>query len=335
MTEPKNTSRAQLSVLDFCTIYEGETPQASIQHSVDLAQRAEELGYLRMWYTEHHNMPSISSSSPAVLIAHIGAKTNSIRLGAGGIMLPNHSPYVIAEQFGTLEEMYPDRIDLGLGRAPGTDAQTLGRALRRDYNAAERFPEDVRELQAYLADKSPIPGVQAVPGAGTNVPLYILGSSMFGASLAAKYGLPYAFASHFAPTHLEQATRYYRENFQPSEVLDAPYVIAGVNVTAGKTQDEANELFEKVCFNRVRTMVGRGRYLTDEQVEQIVATPQGQQVLDVLRYSAIGTKDDIRDYLTDFQELAAADELMISLQGTSRASTLQSLEILADAWGTK
>jgi len=204
MTEPTSTSRAHLSVLDFCTIYEGETPQASIEHSVDLAQRAEELGYSRIWYTEHHNMPSISSSSPAVLIAHIGAKTNSIRLGAGGVMLPNHAPYVIAEQFGTLEEMYPDRIDLGLGRAPGTDAQTLGRALRRDFNAAEQFPDDVRELQAYLADKSPIPGVQAVPGAGTNVPLYILGSSMFGASLAAKYGLPYAFASHFAPTHLEQ-----------------------------------------------------------------------------------------------------------------------------------
>ncbi|APT82131.1 LLM class flavin-dependent oxidoreductase [Corynebacterium ammoniagenes] len=332
MTEPTSTSRAHLSVLDFCTIYEGETPQASIEHSVDLAQRAEELGYSRIWYTEHHNMPSISSSSPAVLIAHIGAKTNSIRLGAGGVMLPNHAPYVIAEQFGTLEEMYPDRIDLGLGRAPGTDAQTLGRALRRDFNAAEQFPDDVRELQAYLADKSPIPGVQAVPGAGTNVPLYILGSSMFGASLAAKYGLPYAFASHFAPTHLEQATRYYRENFQPSEVLAEPYVIAGVNVTGAKTKEAADELFEQVCFNRVRSMVGRGRYLTDEQVEQIVASPQGQQILDMLSYSAIGTEEHIREYLTHFQELASADELMISVQATSRETTLEGLDILARAW---
>src|SRR5699024_4953678 len=202
------------------------------------------------------------------------------------------------------------------------------------FHAAERFTEDVRELQAFLGDSSPIPGVQAVPGAGTNVPLYILGSSMFGASLAAKYGLPYAFASHFAPTHLEQATRYYRENFQPSEVLDAPYVIAGVNVTGADTQEEANELFEQVCFNRVRTMVGRGRYVTDEQVEQIVASPQGQQVLYMLSYSAIGTKDCMREYLTNYQELASADELMSSLQGTSRATTLRSLEILAAPWGT-
>src|SRR5699024_978312 len=163
--------------------------------------------------------------------------------GAGGIMLSHHAPYVIAAQFGALEEVYPDRIDMGLGRGRGTDAQTLGRAWRPDLQAVERVPEAVRALQAVLGDSSPLPGAQAVPCAGTNVPLYILGSSMFGASLAAKYGLPYAFASHFAPTHLQQATRYYRENFQPSQVLDAPYVIAGVNVTAGKTQDEANELF--------------------------------------------------------------------------------------------
>ena len=332
MTEAKSTSRAHLSVLDFCTIYEGETATASIEHSVQLAQRAEELGYSRIWYTEHHNMPSISSSSPAVLIAHIGAKTNSIRLGAGGIMLPNHSPYVIAEQFGTLEEMYPDRIDLGLGRAPGTDAQTLGRALRRDFNAAERFPGDVRELEAYLADNSPIPGVQAVPGAGTNVPLYILGSSMFGASLAAKYGMPYAFASHFAPTHLEQATQYYRENFQPSAVLDKPYVIAGVNVTGANTKEEADALYEKVCFNRIKTMVGRGRMLTDNQVEQLIGSAQGQQILDMLRYSAVGTETEIREYLTDFQEISGADELMISVQATSRETTLTGLDVLARAW---
>src|SRR5699024_1301175 len=172
----------------------GESPQASIQHSVDLAQRAEQLGYLRMWYTEHHNMPSISSSSPAVLIAHIRAQTKSIPLGAGGVILRFNVAHVIGEQFGTLEEMYPTRIARGFGCAPGTHAQTLGRALRRDFHAAERFPEAVRELQAFLGDSSPIPVVQAVPGAWTNVPLYILGSSMFGASLAAKYGLPYAFA---------------------------------------------------------------------------------------------------------------------------------------------
>lgn len=205
-----------LSLLDFCTVRSEESIGQSMARSVELAQTAEKLGYDRVWYSEHHNMPTIASSSPAVLIAHIAAKTEKIRLGAGGVMLPNHSPYVIAEQYGTLAELYPDRIDLGLGRAPGTDQNTLGRALRRDPRAAENFPSDVLELQAYLSDNSPIPGVTAVPGAGTNVPLYILGSSMFGATLAAKLGLPYSFASHFAPTHLQEATTYYRENFQPS-----------------------------------------------------------------------------------------------------------------------
>ena len=176
-------------------------------------------------------MSSIVSSSPAVLISHIGAKTERIRLGSGGVMLPNHSPYVIAEQFGMLEELYPGRIDLGLGRAPGTDQQTLGRALRRDPAAAERFPDDVLELQAWLSNESPLPGVTAMPGFNTNVPLIILGSSMFGASLAAKLGLPYAFASHFAPQHLEQATTYYKENYQPSERHPEPYCIAAVSYT--------------------------------------------------------------------------------------------------------
>ena len=198
-----------LSLIDFCTKYPGETVGEAIERSVEFAQRAEQLGYERIWYSEHHNMTSIISSVPSVLIAHIGAKTSTIRLGAGGVMLPNHSPYVIAEQFGMLEELYPGRIDLGLGRAPGTDQQTLGRALRRDPRSAENFPQDVLELQAWLSNESPLPGVVAVPGFGTDVPLYILGSSMFGASLAAKLGLPYSFASHFAPQHLEQATTYY------------------------------------------------------------------------------------------------------------------------------
>lgn len=326
------TAHAPLSVLDFCTIYEGETAAQSMAHSVTLAQRAEELGYKRLWYTEHHNMSTITSSAPAVLISHIGAHTNSIRLGSGGVMLPNHAPYIIAEQFGTLAELYPDRIDLGVGRAPGTDMHTLGRALRRDGNAAERFPEDVRELTAYLAGKSIIPGVQAVPGANTHVPVYILGSSMFGASLAAKYGLPYSFASHFAPQHLEAATKYYRDNFQPSDVLDEPYVIAAVNVTAGDTSEEASEIFERVGFNRVKAFAGRGKFLTDEQVNQIIGSYQGQQILEMLRYSAVGTGDEVREYLEWFQDHASADELMVSIQTSSRAETLKSLDILAKAW---
>ena len=323
------TERAHLSVLDFCTIYEGETPAQSIARSVELAQEAEKLGYSRMWYTEHHNMKSIMSSSPAVLIAHIGAKTERIRLGSGGVMLPNHSPYVIAEQFGTLEEMYPERIDLGVGRAPGTDMNTLGRALRRDAHSAERFPEDVKELNSYLEGKSYIPGVSAVPGANTNVPIYILGSSMFGASLAAKLGLPYAFASHFAPQHLEQATTYYREHFQPSERFSKPYVIAGVNVTAG---DDAEEEFEKVCFRRVKAFVSRGRQLSDDDVARIIDSPQGQQIISMLQYSAVGNVEHVREYLTDFQKLAQADELMISLQSTSHKAALGNMANLAQAW---
>lgn len=326
------TNRAKLSLLDFCTIYEGETAAESMARSVELAQVAEKAGYSRIWYTEHHNMPTITSSSPAVLISHIGAKTNTIRLGAGGVMLPNHAPYVVAEQFGTLAELYPNRIDLGLGRAPGTDMHTLGRALRRDAHAAERFPEDVKELQGYFSGKSLVPGVQAIPGVNTHVPLYILGSSMFGASLAAKYGLPYAFASHFAPTHLRQATAYYRNNFQPSEALSEPYVIAGVNVTAADTKEAADAEYEKVCFNRVKAFAGRGKYLTDQQVEQIKNSHQGAQILGMMEYSAVGTTDHVRDYLADFQELAQADELMISLQSTGHDNLLQNMNLLADAW---
>lgn len=326
------TEHAYLSILDFCTIYEGETAGQSMRRSVEMAQLAEQLGYSRIWYTEHHNMPNITSSSPAVLIAHIGAKTNSIRLGSGGVMLPNHAPYLVAEQFGTLAELYPDRIDLGLGRAPGTDMHTLGRALRRDSHAAERFPEDVKELQGYLSGKSIIPGVQAIPGVNTFVPIYILGSSLFGASLAAKLGLPYAFASHFAPQHLESATSYYRENYQPSEQFPRPYVIAGVNVTAADTSERAAEEFDRVGFNRVKFFAGRGKYLTDSQVEQIKDSYQGKQILEMLKYSAVGTGDEVRSYLEDFQRLAQADELMISLQSTTHAEVLESMKILASAW---
>lgn len=325
-------SHAALSILDFCTIYEGETPAQSMARSVELAQQAEKLGFHRMWYTEHHNMTSISSSAPAVLIAHIGAKTESIRLGSGGVMLPNHAPYVVAEQFGTLAELYPDRIDLGVGRAPGTDMNTLGRALRRDAHAAERFPEEIKELQGYFSGKSVIPGVTAMPGVGTHVPVYVLGSSMYGASLAAKMGLPYAFASHFAPTHLVAATSYYRDNFQPSEYLAEPYVIAGVNVLAADSDEAAQDEWERVCFNRVKSFAGRGRHLTDEQVEQIVVSYQGKQILDMLEYSAVGTPDEVREYLEGFQTTAGADELMISLQSTSHENVLHNMELLAGAW---
>src|SRR5215203_4349144 len=220
--------RIPLSVLDLAPINRGETASSSIAASVALAQRAEEHGYERVWYAEHHNMPSIASSATSVLIAHVGAQTSTIRLGAGGVMLPNHSPLTIAEQFGTLETLYPGRIDLGLGRAPGSDQNTM-RALRRDAMSANDFPQDVLELQGYLTGHSRIPGVQAIPGTGTNVPLYILGSSLFGAQLAAALGLPYAFASHCAPDALQDAIALYRREFRPSAQLAAPHLIVAAN----------------------------------------------------------------------------------------------------------
>lgn len=326
--------RTPLSLIDFCTRYPDESVGEAMKRSVTFAQKAEGLGYDRIWYAEHHNMSSIVSSSPAVLISHIGAKTERIRLGSGGVMLPNHSPYVIAEQFGMLEELYPGRIDLGLGRAPGTDQQTLGRALRRDPAAAERFPDDVLELQAWLSNESPLPGVTAMPGFNTNVPLIILGSSMFGASLAAKLGLPYAFASHFAPQHLEQATTYYKENYQPSERHPEPYCIAAVNVTAADSEQEAVEETRIVHRNRVRAFMGRrGTMLSDDQLDAVVNSFQGRQITDMLRYTAKGTGEQVVEYLEAFQKLAKADELMISLQSGSHDATLRNMEILAGSWG--
>jgi len=268
--------RARLSILDLAPIARGQTASDSFAASVALARRAEELGYHRVWYAEHHNMPSIASSATSVLIAHIGAQTSSIRLGSGGIMLPNHSPLTIAEQFGTLEAMYPGRIDLGLGRAPGSDQNTTY-ALRRDPRSAEAFPSDVRELQAYLAGDSRVPGVNAVPGKGSKVPLYILGSSLFGAQLAGTYGLPYAFASHFAPDDLEHAIAAYRSGFKPSAQLAEPYVIAGVNVTASYTAEAARSQFQKVRRARAASLFARRvglspAEITDEQADELLAS---------------------------------------------------------------
>src|SRR4051794_18950333 len=227
-----------LSVLDLAQIPEGGTARTALHRSRELAQHAERLGYRRFWLAEHHNMAAIASAATSVAIGFVAEGTESIRVGAGGIMLPNHSPLVIAEQFGTLETLYPGRIDLGLGRAPGSDQNTM-RALRRDAMSANNFPQDVLELQGYLTGQSRIPGVEAIPGAGTNVPLYILGSSLFGAHLAAALGLPYAFASHFAPDALHEAVALYRREFKASDQLAEPYVIAGANVIAAKDGADA------------------------------------------------------------------------------------------------
>ncbi|APT92101.1 alkane 1-monooxygenase [Corynebacterium phocae] len=321
-----------LSLLDFCHIYPGETAADSFRRSVELAQQAEARGFQRIWYTEHHNMPHISSSAPAVLIAHVAAHTSTIRLGSGGVMLPNHVPYVIAEQFGTLAQLHPGRIDLGVGRAPGTDMNTVGRALRRDAHAADRFAHDVEQLRGFLSDSSPIPGVRAVPGAGTNVPVYILGSSMFGAGLAARLGLPFAFASHFAPTHLREAASHYRNNFEPSQQCPEPYLIAGINVLVAEDEKSAEREWDKVCFRRVKAFVGRGRDLDDGQVRAVMDTFQGRQILDMLRYNAVGEPEKVKKDLLKLIKLSQVDELMIALQSTSHQQLLSNLNRLSNIW---
>jgi luciferase family oxidoreductase group 1 len=321
-----------LSILDLAHIGEGETASDSFTASVALAQRAEELGYQRIWYAEHHNMDSIASSATSVLIAHVAAHTRTIRLGAGGVMLPNHSPLTIAEQFGTLETLHPGRIDLGLGRAPGSDQQTM-RALRRTPAAADTFPEDVLELQGYLTGQSRIPGVNATPGKGTDVPLYILGSSLFGAQLAAMLGLPYAFASHFAPTALEEAVALYRREFKPSEQLAQPYVMAALNVIAADTAEEAQEQFLAAKRLRVSRFLGRGRTFTPEEADLILDSPAGQQLLQMAKYSAVGDPGEVKDYVDRFAEHAQADELIVVFSAPDRKAWLRSAELLARAYG--
>ena len=322
--------RIPLSILDLAPILRGQTVSDSIAASVALAQRAEQHGYRRVWYAEHHNMPTIASSATSVLIAHVGAHTSEIRLGSGGVMLPNHSPLTIAEQFGTLEAMYPGRIDLGLGRAPGSDQNTTY-ALRRDPAASESFPQDVLELQAYLAGKTRVPGVDAIPGKGSNVPLYVLGSSMFGASLAAALGLPYAFASHFAPQALEAAVAAYRRDFRASEQLDQPYVIAGVNVVAADTLSAAQENLQAARRTMATGLFGRGRTFTDEEADVLLSQGAGQHVDSMFTHTAVGTPDDVREHLERFRALADADELIVAHQSPTPEGRLRSVELTAQA----
>ncbi len=319
-----------LSVLDLAPVARGQSVGDSIAASVALAQRAEEAGYRRVWYAEHHNMPSIASSATSVLVAHVAAHTRTIRLGAGGVMLPNHSPLTIAEQFGTLASVHPGRIDLGLGRAPGSDQNTMY-ALRRDAASAERFPQDVLELQGYLTGHSRVPGVRAVPGHGSHVPLYVLGSSMFGAGLAAALGLPYAFASHFAPQLLEPAVAAYRREFTPSAQLDEPYVIAGVNVVAADTVDAAREALQGVRRNLAVGLFGRGRTFSDEEADLLLQQGAGHHVGSMLTHTAVGTPPQVGDFLERFREQADADELIVAHQSPTTEGRLRSVELTAEA----
>jgi luciferase family oxidoreductase group 1 len=297
---------------------------------VALAQRAEQYGYRRVWYAEHHNVATIASSATSVLIAHVAAHTRDIRLGAGGIMLPNHAPLTIAEQFGTLESLHPGRIDLGLGRAPGSDQNTMI-ALRRSAASADRFPEDVLELQGYLTGETRVPGVHATPGRGTNVPLYILGSSMFGATLAAAFGLPYAFASQFAPEALRPAVAAYRREFRPSAQLDKPHVIAGVNVLAADTSAEAHEHLLAAKRRLATAIFGRGRTFTVEEADAILASPAGRRVEVMMTYAAVGTPAEVGQYIEAFAKHADADELIVVHPSPTTEARLRSLELLADS----
>lgn len=317
------------SLLDLAPVYRGESAADALAGTVVVARQAEALGYRRVWYAEHHNLPRIASAATSVLLAHVAAHTSTIRLGAGGIMLPNHAPLTIAEQFGTLASLHPGRIDLGVGRAPGTDQRTL-RALRRSPSAAERFPDDVRELQGYLAGRSLVPGVEAVPGAGTQVPITILGSSLFGAQLAAHLGLPYAFASHFAPAALHQAIDAYRTGFHPSPACEQPYVIAGMNAIVAPTDDEAQTLLRATARLRAKLVFGQpGRQLDDAEADLLLDSPSGAPAWEMLRCSAVGTPATARQQLERFATDADVDEVIIASAAPDRLAALRTIELLA------
>jgi luciferase family oxidoreductase group 1 len=322
------------SILDLAPVPQGKTPADALRNTLDLAQHAERWGYRRFWLAEHHNMVGIASAATAVAIGYVAAGTSTIRVGAGGIMLPNHSPLVIAEQFGTLETLYPSRIDLGLGRAPGTDQRTL-LALRRDPSAADTFPQDVLELQALLGPLQPGQLVQAVPGTGLNVPIWILGSSLFGAQLAAMLGLPYAFASHFAPAALHEALRVYRARFQPSGQLERPHAMVGVNVIAADTDAEARRLFTSVqqqFANRFRGARGQLPPPIDD-IETYWSPLEKEQASAMLACSFVGSRETVARELNRFVEETAADEVMVAAAIYDHAARLRSYEILASLQG--
>lgn len=318
------------SILDLAFIPAGATPGDALRNSLDLAQHAESWGYHRFWVAEHHNMAGIASAATAVVIGYLAGGTSRIRVGAGGIMLPNHAPLIIAEQFGTLESLYPDRIDLGLGRAPGTDQLTV-RALRRTPGSADRFPDDVLELQALLGPVQPGQAVQAIPGAGLRVPLWILGSSLYGAQLAATLGLPYAFASHFAPEALMQALAVYRANFQPSAQLDRPYAMVAANVVTADTDAEARRLFTSMQQGFTHLFRGTRSQLRPpiDNIESYWSPAEKTQVTRMLECSFVGAPETVRAGLAAFIERTGADELMVAAGIYDHAARLRSYELLA------
>lgn len=327
-------SMPPLSVLDLAPIRQGGSAAQALHNSRSLAQHTEQLGYQRYWLAEHHNMPGIASSATAVAIGYVAEGTSSIRVGAGGIMLPNHAPLIIAEQFGTLASLYPDRIDLGLGRAPGTDQHTAY-ALRRNLQSEEDgFPRDVVELIGYLAHAAKEQPVRAIPGVGTRVPVWILGSSLYGAQLAAALGLPYAFASHFAPQMMHQALEIYRSTFRPSDFLKKPYVMLGFNVCAAPSDEEAKFLFTSLLQAVINQRTGNPGQLPPpiEDYEDKLSPHEHVLISSFTECSAVGSESTVAKKLAAFIEATKADELMVPCQVYDHEARMRSYDILTTAW---
>jgi len=321
-----------LSVLDLAPIVAGATAADAFRNTLDLARHAERLGYHRYWLAEHHNMPGVASAATAVVIAHVAAGTSTIRVGAGGVMLPNHSPLVVAEQFGTLESLYPGRIDLGLGRAPGTDA-TTARALRRHGDLdPDSFPSDVVELMAYFRDVEPGQRVRAVPGAGLHVPIWLLGSSLFSAQLAAALGLPFAFASHFAPDLLMQALQMYRAQFRASESLSTPHAMAGVAIVAAPTDGEARRLLTSAQQQFLNLRRGRPGQVPPpvDSIDDLWTPAERAGVEHALSLAIVGAPDTVRAGLERFVATTGVDEVMVTAQIYDHAARVRSYEIVAE-----
>ncbi|OHV07688.1 LLM class flavin-dependent oxidoreductase [Kushneria phosphatilytica] len=320
----------RLSVLDLAPVRQGGSISETFANTVSLAQHAEQLGYTRFWLAEHHNAAGIASAATSVLIGHVAGATSTLRVGSGGIMLPNHAPLVVAEQFGTLATLYPDRIDLGLGRAPGTDGMTV-RALKRDpMSGVSDFPQQVAELQRFLGDGQPGQQVHAWPGEGTHVPIWLLGSSGYSAQLAAQMGLPFAFAGQFAPGYMLEAIRLYREQFQPSAVLDQPYVITGIPIVAADTDEQAQ--YHATTQQQKFLALARGRRIQlAPPVEQMDWSPQEQAAVQQnLGASIVGGPETVRSELERFLELTGADEVMVNSDFYYHEDRLHSYEILAN-----
>ncbi|HEV7780322.1 MAG TPA: LLM class flavin-dependent oxidoreductase [Chitinophagaceae bacterium] len=330
------SAQISYSVLDLATVIEGKTPADSFHNSLSLAKKTEQLGYTRYWFAEHHNMESVASSATAVLIGYVAGGTTSIRVGSGGIMLPNHAPLIVAEQFGTLASLYPGRIDLGLGRAPGTDQLTAMAIRGQNFHVEHNFPADIQKLQNFFSIENSNSKLRAIPSEGLDIPIWVLGSSTDSARVAAAVGLPYAFASHFAPTYFLEAIRLYRQNFQPSEYLQEPYVMACVNVVAADTNAAAARLATSVQQLFLGVISGKRRLLQPpvDDVATVLSEAEAYAVQQMLQYSFIGNQSTIETSLIEFLETTKVNEIMATSHIYDHAARVHSYEVFAEAMRT-